>query len=187
MNINHIINRIKNIIASPAEEWEIIKGEATSNKELIINYALPLIVLGGISQFIGSSVHFGIGHSAFATILGFIVPIIGIIIASYVINELAQSFNSRKDLNRAFKLVTYSYTPALVAAIVANLSVFLAFAALFGLYGIYLFWIGISSMMETPEEKKLTYVIVSALIIIVVNIVLGLIIGALMLPTLLIP
>ena len=184
MNINHIINRVKNIIVSPAEEWETIKGEVTSNKELIVNYALPLIVLGGISKFIGSIAYFSIGYSALTAIVGLIVPVIGIVIASYIINELAQSFNSRKDLNRAFKLVTYANTPALVAAIVANLSVLLAIAGLFGLYGIYLFWIGISKMMETPEEKKLIYVIVAAIIIIVVNIVLGLIISALMMPAL---
>jgi predicted PurR-regulated permease PerM len=106
-----------------------------------------------------------------------VMPLVSIVIASYVVNELAEKFNSVKNLNNAFKLVVFASTPSLLAAIIANLSLLLSWVGLFGLYSIYLFWIGISEMMETPDDKRLTYVLVAALVLIVIQFLLSLFIA----------
>ena len=48
---------------------------------------------------------------------------------------------------------------------------------LFGLYGIYLWYLGLGPMKKTPEDKKVVYLIVSILVMIVVFIVVGLVLG----------
>lgn len=174
MNVQSTIARIKAILLNPKTEWNVIKEEEKSNKELLLYFALPLAVLGGIAtliQYLGYAGGFGYGLRM--VIVQIALPLVAIVIAAYVINELAEKFESEKDLNNAFKLVTYSYTPALVAAVIANLSFALSWVGLFGLYGIYLFWIGLPKLMNTPEEKKGTYVIAAALIIIVINILIA--------------
>ncbi len=188
MNTNAMINRIKKIIISPATEWDKIKDEVTVNQDLILKYVLPLTILSGIATFIKyaffgiktpflGTITFPIGTSIVQGIISTLAPILGVIIAAFIINMLAESFNSKKDLNRAFKLVVYSFTPALVAGIISSISFYLSWIVIFGLYGIYLLWIGIDKMMETPEDKKLIYIIVSILVIIVTVIIVSIILG----------
>ncbi|WP_372638817.1 Yip1 family protein [Fodinibius sp.] len=170
MDIQYIIDRAQGIILNPKEEWRRIKEEPKSNAELLLHYVLPLVVLAVFTGFIGS-------WSLTIAVFQFISPFIGIVIAAYVINELAEKFNSTKNLNNAFKLVVYAATPSLLAAIVANLSFLLGWVSLFGLYGIYLFWVGIIPMMNTPQDKRLGYVLASALVIVIIQIVLFTLIG----------
>lgn len=170
MDIQYIIDRAQGIILNPKEEWRKIKEEPASNADLLLYYVLPLVVMAVFTGFIGS-------WSLTIAVFQLISPFIGIVIAAYVINELAEKFNSTKSLNNAFKLVVYAATPSLLAAIVANLSFLLGWVSLFGLYGIYLFWVGISPMMDTPQDKRLGYVLASALVIVIIQIVLFTLIG----------
>lgn len=170
MDIQYIIDRVKGIILNPTHEWREVEAESKSNKELLLFYALPLVVLGVIAGLIGwGSLHMAVYQLA--------MPLAGIVIAAYVVNALAENFDSTKNLNNAFKLVTYAATPSMVAAIIANLSPFLSWVSLFGLYSIYLFWIGIPKLMDTPENKRLMYVIVAGLIIVVIQVIISAVIG----------
>ncbi|SMO37528.1 Yip1 family protein [Fodinibius sediminis] len=164
MNIDDIAGRAKGIILEPGKEWPRIKKEQKSNMDLLLHYALPMIVLAALTSFIGSwSLHLVVYQLA--------MPLVSLVVSSYVINMLAGKFESTENLNNAFKLVVYAATPSLLASIVANLSFLLGWVGLFGLYSIYLFWIGIPVMMDTPESRRLGYVLLSALVIMVVQMV----------------
>lgn len=171
MDIQYIVDRAKGIILTPKEEWGLIKTENKSNQNLVLFYALPLILLAVLASLIG-------GWSLHGAVYQLVMPLAGIIISAYVINELAEKFNAVKNLNNAFKLVVYAATPSFLAAIVANLSFLLSWVSLFGLYSIYLFWVGVSPMMEVPDDKRLVYVIVSALVVILIQIIVGALVGA---------
>ena len=171
MDFNAIFTRAKNILIQPATEWEVVKGETSDKNAVLKDYALPLIILVTIASFLGGLIftRFGlIGYVVTKAVIAFIVAFLGIYISAIVINELASSFGSKKDTNAAFKLVIYSFTPVFIAQIVANLIPPLFFVAIFGLYMIYLLWMGLGSLMETPEDKKVGYVVVSALLIFVI-------------------
>jgi hypothetical protein len=166
MDIQNIIDRAKGIIVRPIEEWGVIKAESRSNKDLILFYALPLVLL---AVLVGLISHWSLNTAVYQLVM----PLAGIVITAYVINELAEKFNSTKNLNNAFKLVVYAATPSLLAEIVANLSSLLSWVSLFGLYSIYLFWVGLPVMMDTPDDKRLVYVVVTALVVIVINMVMA--------------
>ena len=71
-------------------------------------------------------------------------------------------------------MVGYSSTASWVAGvfmILPNLSIL----GILGLYGIYLFYLGIPVMKKTPEDKRIGYLLVTALVVVVVFIVIGLI------------
>ncbi|MDH5382225.1 MAG: YIP1 family protein [Cyclobacteriaceae bacterium] len=173
----NILDRVKRILLNPNQEWEIIKGEETNNQSLITQYALPLIIAGGITAVIGNFLNdYSIGYIISSGVISIVVQLILLLVASYIIYILADSFGSKKDLNSAMKLVIYSNTAAMVAAVVSNFSPILAWIGLFGLYGIYLFWTGLSKIMETPEEKKLVFTIVAAILVFFTTAISGIII-----------
>ena len=179
MDFNFIIKRATNIIVKPVDEWQVIKNEDSDKKQVIMNYALPVIAVVAIASLIGGFIftRFSVIYQILSAVIAFIVPFAGLYISAIVINELAPSFGSKKNINAAFKLVIYSFTASFLASIVTGLIPPLFFIGIFGLYSIYLLWVGITPMMETPENKKVGYVIVSVLIIFGVYILIGFILG----------
>lgn len=189
MNTNKLINRIKGIITNPINEWDIIVSE-NSNKQLIIKeYALPLIILISISTLIGS---FGspkflapsISYSVISAFIAMSVTIGAIYLSAYTLNEVLPHFGISKNLENSFKIIIYSSTPAYVASIIANLHWKLGFLNIFGLYAIYLFWLGSEKLLKINKEKRIGFVIISFLIILLTYIVLEIIIGGVILSTL---
>lgn len=179
MNFQLLISRVKGILLTPANEWPEIKTEERSNKDLLLYYVLPFAAVAALISFIvvWSDTYLGLGLALRFGILKLVMPILAIVVAAVIINELAETFNSVKNLNNAFKLVAYSYTPALLAAIIASISWTLGWVSLFGLYGIYLLWTGLPVMMQTPEDKRLVYIIAAVALVFVIQIVVGAIFG----------
>jgi Yip1 domain len=174
-----------NILVSPAKEWEVIKGETKTKNEVVLNYALPLIILAAITAFIGHAFlrryHLPIGSSLLYAVYFIVAQLLSIYLTAFIMNVLAPSFGSKKNFDSAIKLVVYSYTASLVASIIANLSLFgvLGWIGIFGLYSIYLFWTGMGPMMETPADKKLGYLIVTALVLIAIWVVFSIVLAPL--------
>jgi len=93
---------------------------------------------------------------------------LSIYISAWIINELAPRFESKKDFTSSFKLATYSYTAVFITHSIASLLLPLYFIVIFGLYSVYVLWMGLGPMMETPKESRLIYGIICSLTILVV-------------------
>jgi hypothetical protein len=187
-----IVERVKNILISPKQEWEVIEKETTPVSQLVVGYLLLLALIPAIANFIGywlvgyrvpfvghvsGSFEFGLRQG----VLAFASPVIAVFVAAYVIDLLAPSFGSQKDFRRAMQLVTYSYTPALVAGVFMIIPSLGILATLAGLYALYLLYIGLKPMMKTPDDKVTTYFIVSLLVMIVATFVVAAILSAIFL------
>ena len=69
----NLVERAKNIVLQPNQEWPVIAGEAADTKSLFVGYAVPLAAIPSIAAWLGLSV---IGVSA--GILGtYRAPIVG--------------------------------------------------------------------------------------------------------------
>jgi len=172
-----IIDRIKNIILTPKTEWLVIDGENDTISSLLTKYVIPLLIIGAVAAFIGygfigiDAFFFkikGIKWGAWFAIRQLLSGVVGYFVATYVIDALAPSFSSEKNLNKSAQLVAYASTPSWIAAIFMILPA-LSILGLLGLYGIYLFYIGLPVLKKTPEDKRVAYMIVAALVIIVVS------------------
>lgn len=180
----NIVERVKNILINPKQEWEVIDKEGTDIPKLITGYLLILALIPAVASLIGYWLvgyrvpfvgHVG-GTFAFGlrqAIVAFATPVISVFIAAFVINLLAESFASQKDMRRAMQLVVYSFTASLVAGIFNLIPSLGIIGLLAGLYGLYILYIGLQPMMKTPKEKVTTYFIVSLLVMIVASIVVG--------------
>lgn len=182
MDLIEFSQRAKNFITSPVEEWQVIKEEQASRSGVVRNYVLPFIFLLAITTFLGIFL-FRNYVTISIMVLGAVVTSLGaflsIYISAYIINELAPRFESKKDFTSSFKLATYSYTAVFITHSIASLLLPLFFIVIFGLYSIYILWMGLGPMMETPKESRLIYGIICSITILVVYVLLNTGLGAL--------
>lgn len=183
-----LFERLKKIILSPKDEWTVIKDENTSSTEVFMKYLLPLALIPAIAGFIGygligfrmpfvghvGSVSYGIREA----IVMLISTIGGIYITAYVIDLLAPSFGGTKNFQKAFQLVVYSYTPTMVAGILYILPSLSPIVFIAGLYGLYLLYLGLKPMMQSPDDKVTVYFIISIVVLIAVYFILSAILAA---------
>ncbi|MCF8335592.1 MAG: YIP1 family protein [Bacteroidales bacterium] len=175
MDYKKIWERIKAIISSPNTEWDKIAAEPNDQNEMLINYVVPLVALGAITTFIGkaSLSEYTVYQGFMLAITYFISMVAGIYISAVIVSELEPGFNIKQDFGGTLKLIVYSATAVFVASIIANLHPGLSFIGLFGLYGLYLFWVGQPKIMKVDEDKRVGFVLISALIILAITFIIN--------------
>jgi Yip1 domain len=179
----NLVERAKNIIVTPKTEWDVISTEEPNIQQILLGYVLPLALIPTIAVIIGWGLIgiFGFTSFTYGIAMGLVQLInafLSVLVAGFVIDLLAPSFGSQKNMGRAVQLVAYSMTPIWIAGILNILPSIGWLAGLIGLYGLYLMYLGLSPLMKTPEDKKVGYLVVSILILIVVYFVIAAILTA---------
>ncbi|GHT66954.1 YIP1 family protein [Bacteroidia bacterium] len=185
-----IINRVKNILLTPKTEWQTIETENTPHVKVFTSYVVPLALIPAIAAFIGYGligysvlgVHIGgIGWGIRYAIIQYVTMLGGTYLTAFVIDTLANSFGATKNLDKAYSLVAYAYTPALVGGVFYLIPAISILASLASLYSLYLLYIGLQPMMKQPAEKTVPYFIVSLVVMAAVAVVLSIVLGAILL------
>ena len=185
----NLFERAKNIIVSPNKEWDVIASETPDTGKIITGYVLPLAGLAAIAAFIGygligvSALGYrvvGMNWGLYYALSILIGALVSVFVCAFVIDALAPSFGSEKNMGRSVQLVAYSYTPAWIGGLLAIIPMLSFIGALFGLYGLYLLYIGMPKLKKTPADKLVGYFIVSLLVIIVVYFIIGWIMSSVM-------
>ncbi len=181
----NLVDRAKNIILKPKDEWTLIDQEDTSVASLIITYLFPLALIPAIAAFIGYGV---IGVAFFGpipswglkmAIISLVSTVLGVFISGKIIEALAPNFGSVKDFRKTMQLVVYAYTPVMLAGAFQAIPV-LSILGILGLYGLYLLYIGLKPMLKTPDDKVTMYFVVSLLVIIAVYFIIGAILSVIL-------
>ena len=181
----NLVDRAKNIIITPKTEWDAVAAEEPNIQQILVSYVLPLALIPTIAAIIGWGVIgiFGFTSFSYGIAMGLVQLInafLSVLIAGFVIDALAPSFGSQKNMGRAVQLVAYSMTPIWIAGILNILPTIGWLAGLIGLYGLFIMYLGLSPIMKTPEDKKVGYLIVSIIILIVVYFVIAAILTAIL-------
>lgn len=180
-----LIERAKAILTQPDETWPKIAAEPSSPREILMRYALPLLILGPIASFIGgqlfgisiffATVRPGLISGLTSAVVSVVIGVISLFITAWIADFLAPKFKGVSDRTAAFKLVAYSLTPAWIAAILglfmsASVAVVIG---LISLYGIYLFYKGATPLMKVPQDQVPIYMVALAVVSIVLSIIAG--------------
>lgn len=185
-----IVSRVQHLVLKPKEEWEKIKEEKTTIAELFTSYAMILLAIPAVAQFIGWSIigrripfvgwyRVGIGTGFLRAILFYVLTLVSVYVFGIIINALAPTFGSKSDATAAMKLAVYSMTPAWVAGVLYIIPLLEILVILASLYGIYILYLGfVCPMMDTPKDKVMTYMIVSIIVAVIVWVVVAVILGA---------
>ena len=180
----NLVERAKNLILTPAAEWDRISSETHTVQGLYTGWIMILAAIPALATFIGFSI---VGVGAFG--VSYRVPLVNGIahaIASYllslgsvyvfalVIDTLSPNFGGEKNFMQAFKVAAFTPVASWLAGVFAILPA-LSILAIVGLYSVYLLYVGLPRLMKTPAQKAMPYTVV----VIIVGIVISLVIGAL--------
>lgn len=180
----HLVERAGAIILRPKATWEVIDAEAAPIRGLVVYYAVPLAAIGPVAYFLGGQI-FGRGdtvlglvyrpsllNAVFAAILQYAFALIAVAVLAGIIQALARRFGGVSDPRQAFRAAIHGSTAFWLAGIF-QLVPALAVLSIVGLYSLYLIYIGLPKMMNTPREQALIYVIIVVIAAIMVWIVAG--------------
>lgn len=189
----NLVDRAKNILITPKTEWEVIKNEQSSTADLFTKYAMILALIPVIATFIGQSLvgislgPFGsykipVSNGLIYAIVYYILSLAGVYLIAFIIDALAPSFGSTKNMAASLKVAVYSYTAAWIAGIFGIIPI-LGILGILGLYSLYLMYLGLKIVKDTPQDKLVGYLVVIIIIAIIVYFVIGMIVAAIALPS----
>lgn len=179
-----LVDRAKNIVLKPLEEWPIIAKETGDVAGLFKNYAcilalVPLImgilvsvVIGALltSAMGGVAGSIGLGALLIGQIVSYLIGLLALFAISFVTSAIAPSFNGKQDLFQATKLIIYSTTPiwlSTICLIIPILGLLIMLGAI--AYAIYLVYLGANPVLGVPTEKVAGFTVVLILVYFVVG------------------
>ena len=179
----NLSERVKGILLKPKQEWQTISGEATTIPELYKTYVVVLAAIGPVATIIGMSIvgirlpfvgsfRVPITTSIASGIVHYILTLVGVYVLALIIDGLAPKFLGEKNINQAFKVAAYSYTPGWVVGVLGIIPS-LSPLGILGLYGLYLLYLGLPVLMKSPREKSLGYTVAVIIAAIVIFVVIG--------------
>jgi hypothetical protein len=168
----NVVGRAKAMLTDPLHEWERIEREAGDPAFLLSRYVAVLALVPAVfgligTNFIGVTVP-GAGvvrtpgfDGLFGAIFGYVMTCATVLLLGLLIELLAPWFGGRRDFDSAFKLAVYSFTPVWLAGIFLVLPG-LRFLVLTGLYGVYMLWLGMPTLVKAPERRSRAFVLLIA-------------------------
>lgn len=180
-----LLARVWNILLSPDREWRVVAGERRTIRSLLGRYVIPLALIPAVASLIGyglvgangilfrmSGPYWGVSMALNSLLTSLSVYLIG----TSLVDRLARGFGGTSDPGRSAQLVAYSYTPAFLAGIFYALPG-LQQGVILGLYSVYLFYLGVPVLKTIPEDQRVAYTIVSAILLIVIRFLVGLLLS----------
>ena len=158
-----LVDRVKNILTSPATEWQRIDTEAASIGGLISGYALILALIAPIAMLIGmflsaygSFMSIGLLIRIFLAI--YIVSLGTVLLLGFIVDLLASNLGGTRNGVQAMKLAVYAGTAFWVAGLALILPDLWFLWMVLGIgYGGYLIWLGLPILMKVPADKAPAY------------------------------
>jgi hypothetical protein len=174
-----LVDRAKNILLKPTEEWPVIAAEPGDVVGLFKNYAcilalVPLFagiliatVLGALlASFMGGVVgSVGFGALVLSQVIGYVVGLALIFAIAFIVSSIAPSFNGKQDLFQAAKLIIYATTPvwlSYIFLIIPLLGLLVVLGAI--AYAVYLVYLGAGPVLGIPQEKIAGFTVVTILV-----------------------
>lgn len=166
-SISNIINEAKEIITNTKAFWISKKEDESSQVELLTGYILPVLVVVSLLVFLGEffkSTHFYMGFAVLKSIREFVLFILYYFVSVYLTNELIKTFGGEKNIEVVRRLVAFSLTPLLLVSMVTGLFTFLYPLDILGIYSFYIFWLGGKELLNIPEQKKDSYLMITIVV-----------------------
>jgi hypothetical protein len=193
----NLVDRVKNLIISPANEWEVIKGESWTTSDLFTKYAMILAAIPAVAGFLGysffgisygfGSYKLGIGTSLTWAVLNYILTLGGVFVLGFIIDALAPSFGSTKDMVASLKVAVFASTPGWIAGILNIFPALGILVVIASIYGLVLLYMGLERVKSVPKEKMVGYFVVVLISAILVYVIIGAIVGAIALSSVVMP
>jgi len=158
-----LIDLPKPVLLSPSSEWRMIEKKPSTLAGLLLRYVAILAAIPEIAHLIGQSLigaaHAPLGSNLLRAVIAYLVTFAMVYLIACIIDLLAPRFGGQKNFPNAVKLSVYSHTPLWLAGIFLLIPG-LSFLMLLGVYGFYLFWVGLPLLMRVKNEQALLYAVI---------------------------
>ena len=176
-----LADRVKKILLTPQEEWQVIDAEPTTPAELYKGYIMPLAAIGPAAATLGwlifgyrGTLAAGLGSVLTWAAVSYLMTLGGVYVLALIIDALAPNFDATRDQLQALKLAAYASTASWLAGIFGLVPA-LSWLGLLGLYSLYLLYLGLPRLMKAPEDKALGYTVLVIFAAIIIFLVIGLV------------
>jgi hypothetical protein len=177
--------RIRKIVLAPRSEWPVIEAEPTSVGRLYARYVMPMAAFAagmsfirmsivGVTQPWGDTIRTSVASALVASVVTFILGLIGLFLVGFIINSLAPAFSGGRNQRQALKTAAYALTPAWLGTALTFLPMGALLQLIAGIYGVYVLYLGLPVMMGIPRAKADGY----AVAVVVCTILVGIMFGA---------
>ena len=172
MDFRFLYHRVKYFIISPGSAWEVVYRENRPINYVRGSFFLPLIILVAVSSFFGSILFINTTlkpmYSVLVAIETFLLLYCGVYASAFIVKEIIKALDLGNDFVVAFKLVAYSLTPLFLSLTVSKLFESLLFINILSLSGLYILWIGMKTMVNPPEHKKVPMTIATLVSMVII-------------------
>jgi hypothetical protein len=170
--------RVAGILMRPQQEWTVIAAETDDVAGIYRRYVLVLAAIPAVAIALGLAARFRLISGISAGVSTYISAAIAPILGALVVERLAPKFDSTATTVQALKLVAYASTPIWVAGAAYLVLVLTPLTVLAALYSVYLAYLGMPILLKTPANKVVPFMVVTILTLLVLNIVIGAVLGA---------
>ena len=171
--------RVVAILLTPRSEWPVIAREPADAASLFLGYAAVLAAIPAVCLFLGvtmigrstsvGTLHVGLVSGLTGAALTYVLSFVFVFVATWIVAALAPTFAGRRSIGHARKLVVYSLTPAWLAGIFYLVPDFGSLFWLGVVYGSYLLWTGLPTLMRTPQNRAPAYILAVAVSLVVLS------------------
>ncbi len=158
----HVYFLSKEIIVDPIEFWRKHKDMDEDPGELLKTLIYPLLGLVAVAVFLGGFFrgdYFSTGISLLWVTREIMLLSILYFGGIFITRELVKKFGYTVGIPVLQKLVSFSLVPHMVVSVVTGLLPFFFFLDVFGLYSLYVFWLGARKLLPFPKEKRDKYIV----------------------------
>jgi hypothetical protein len=176
LNINEIIHLQKLLFTNPDKAWGLIKLAGFNRSSLYWHYIIPLVFLStlAVAFFAGrylSIEFFSLNQVFFFTFSG---SLAAIYVSGHLVSALAPRFNGAITLDESISLISFGYSPVFLASIVSSMHEILQVINIAGaVFMVFVFYKGISHMVNVPAQKQLGFTIVCMMILFISRLMLS--------------
>jgi hypothetical protein len=179
--------RARRLLRAPAAEWLTIAGEFTTAGPIYTGYLVPMAAIGPLAATVGTAV-FGersslatlgdtypmsLGDAVTSGVLEYGLNLAAVYALAAAIEWLAPLHGAPRNRVQALKLAAYGSTPYWLGGAVGLVPKLAPIGALFGLYAIRLFRLGVGPVLKVPRDKAAAFTVLVAIAAILAALVVG--------------
>jgi len=158
---------IVDFLLNPKTSWGKIGELSLDIKDLVIVFLAPLAAIIGFSSILGGLMwsRYGIFNLIFKGIAYGAEYVATVIISSFVLSKLINSFEVKDEDHKLLKLTIFAYVPVFLFGSIAFIIPQLDFLFnLLCLTSIYYYWYGSLQLLGITEERAVGFVFLSLII-----------------------
>ncbi len=156
------LTRARDILFETRSTWEEIKGESLSDAEIMAKYVAALALVPALAFYFRFFFSQGRVWIHFLSTGIFYALCLAIVrLAAQIFQAIASRMEAQAEPPDFLRLSAFSLTPAYLGSVFLLLPWLSGLTFIIAFYALYLLYVGIPILVRCPDEKILTFSVVS--------------------------